>query len=274
MQTGDINRLGRRLCKEPPDPKDLERLGQLQDEHLGALELADARLKEMGLVSGARFQNVPLTVTNRLKRDRRIIEKLARPNPGIGPTRLSTMQDIVGFRLVGQMTLRQQDRLSEALRDAFEGHVRDRRAEPSHGYRAMHVVAKVDGFSIEIQVRTTLQDYWAQRMEALSRRWGREIQYGEPVEGTALATITARTEALDKFLEVAGAIAKYEETLDIVLADFEDVGGRLHLRQGSRGFSDADWQRRSSELAAHSKELVDMARHAEELIAAADEIGD
>jgi ppGpp synthetase/RelA/SpoT-type nucleotidyltranferase len=46
----------------------------------------------------------------------------------------------------------------------FEGAVDidDRREKPSHGYRAVHVIPRVDAHSIEIQVRTPLQDIWAQ----------------------------------------------------------------------------------------------------------------
>jgi ppGpp synthetase/RelA/SpoT-type nucleotidyltranferase len=32
----------------------------------------------------------------------------------------------------------------------------DRRINPSHGYRAVHIIAKVSGMPIEIQVRTSL----------------------------------------------------------------------------------------------------------------------
>jgi hypothetical protein len=36
----------------------------------------------------------------------------------------------------------------------------------------------VDGFIVEIQVRTTLQDLWAQAVERLADEVGREIRYG------------------------------------------------------------------------------------------------
>ena len=38
----------------------------------------------------------------------------------------------------------------------------------------------VDGVSIEIQIRTLLQHLWADLMERLADRLGRQIRYGEP----------------------------------------------------------------------------------------------
>lgn len=54
----------------------------------------------------------------------------------------------------------------------------DRRARPSHHYRAMHVIVEIDGYSVEVQIRTTLQNKWAQLVEALSDRFHPEIKYG------------------------------------------------------------------------------------------------
>lgn len=58
----------------------------------------------------------------------------------------------------------------------------DRRANPSWGNRAVHVIATVNGKPVEIQVRTKLQDLWAQAMEKLADVWGRGIRYGEAPE--------------------------------------------------------------------------------------------
>jgi ppGpp synthetase/RelA/SpoT-type nucleotidyltranferase len=41
------------------------------------------------------------------------------------------------------------------------------------------VIPRVDGHPIEIQVRTPLQDLWAQTIERLADRVGRAIRYGE-----------------------------------------------------------------------------------------------
>jgi hypothetical protein len=58
----------------------------------------------------------------------------------------------------------------------------DRRKDPRFGYRGMHLVVHVDGLPVEIQIRTELQDSWAQIFERLGDRWGRGIRYGQDPE--------------------------------------------------------------------------------------------
>ena len=54
----------------------------------------------------------------------------------------------------------------------------DLRVHPSHGYRAVHIIVRIDGLPIEIQVRTRLQDSWAQLSEVLSDKIERSLKYG------------------------------------------------------------------------------------------------
>lgn len=54
----------------------------------------------------------------------------------------------------------------------------DRRGQPSHGYRAVHVVVTNEGRQIEIQVRTQLQHLWAELSEKLSDKVDPRIKYG------------------------------------------------------------------------------------------------
>src|SRR5438045_883680 len=56
--------------------------------------------------------------------------------------------------------------------------VDDRRRHPSYSYRAVHVIVSIDDHLVEIQVRTPLQDLWAQAMERLGDRLGRAIRHG------------------------------------------------------------------------------------------------
>lgn len=104
----------------------------------------------MGEVERILRDELSLKATSRLKTTNTIIDKLARQT-----TRLSKMQDIAGLRIVSDMTLTLQDELVKALQDGFpNAEVVDRRLRPSHGYRAVHFVPDVDGFPVEIQVRT------------------------------------------------------------------------------------------------------------------------
>jgi len=54
----------------------------------------------------------------------------------------------------------------------------DRRVIPSHSYRADHIIVEVSGRLVEIQVRTTLQNLWADLSERLADRFDPAIKYG------------------------------------------------------------------------------------------------
>ena len=66
-----------------------------------------------------------------------------------------------------------------ALQQAFPGaKLVDRRERPSHGYRAVHLIVRSHGKLVEIQVRTWLQDLWAQLSEKLADEFDPAIKYG------------------------------------------------------------------------------------------------
>jgi putative GTP pyrophosphokinase len=102
-----------------------------------------------------------------------IIEKLRRET-----IRLSQIQDIAGCRVVVADTF-QQILVVMGLTDVFLGAtVIDRRARSSHGYRAVHVVATVDDRPVEIQVRTEMQQRWAELSEKFADVVDPAIKYG------------------------------------------------------------------------------------------------
>jgi ppGpp synthetase/RelA/SpoT-type nucleotidyltranferase len=120
-------------------------------------------------------EGIGVESTARLKTVNTLVEKLCREK-----TRLAEMQDIAGLRIVRAMTLAEQDALTQSVAELFPGaKVHDRRATPSHGYRAVHVIATVEGCPVEIQIRTEMQDGWAQAMERMADEVGRGIRYGE-----------------------------------------------------------------------------------------------
>jgi len=101
-----------------------------------------------------------------------IVDKLQRES-----IRLTQMQDIAGCRLVVPR-IGTQDRVVQLLSKRLGAAIVDRRKRPSHGYRAVHVIATVDSKAIEIQVRTTLQHLWAEFSEKLSDVVDPAIKYG------------------------------------------------------------------------------------------------
>ena len=107
------------------------------------------------------------------KSTKAIIDKLRRES-----IRLSQIQDIAGCRVIVE-SIAEQDRIVAELTRAMPKHiVLDRRERPSHGYRAVHVVADVAGQPVEVQVRTRPQHVWAELSEKLADRRGSALKYG------------------------------------------------------------------------------------------------
>lgn len=165
LSKSQLERLGRRLRKaDVPSEEDLQLLEQFRAAHDTPMAAVEDALRRLGVVP-----------TSRLKTTETIIEKLAREK-----TRLGSMHDIAGLRIVENLSLGAQDELVDMIvAELGGGDVIDRRARPSHGYRAVHVVAASMGCFVEIQVRTLLQNLWAQIMESLGDRIGRGVRYGE-----------------------------------------------------------------------------------------------
>ncbi|MCC6385909.1 MAG: RelA/SpoT domain-containing protein [Dehalococcoidia bacterium] len=141
----------------------------LHDELLAAVV---ERLHDLDAPNGT-----PLVPTSRLKTRETLLEKLRRER-----TRLSTVHDVAGARVVIEGSRQDQDAVADEVVHLLPatGKIVDRRANPSQGYRAVHVVAHVDGRWIEVQVRTRLQHLWAETFERLADQFGRRMRY-EPV---------------------------------------------------------------------------------------------
>jgi ppGpp synthetase/RelA/SpoT-type nucleotidyltranferase len=73
----------------------------------------------------------------------------------------------------------EQDRVVVSLIELFrDNNIVDRRQTPSHGYRAVHVITRVNNKWVEIQIRTALQQLWAELSEKLSDLIDPAIKYG------------------------------------------------------------------------------------------------
>lgn len=106
----------------------------------------------------------------RLKTLESTIAKLRR-----GTFRLSQIQDIAGIRVV-VTDLETQDRTAASLEQTFTvARTIDYRDRPQNGYRAVHRF-------VEIQVRTTGQDLWANLCEEAANLVDLGIKYGEGPE--------------------------------------------------------------------------------------------
>jgi ppGpp synthetase/RelA/SpoT-type nucleotidyltranferase len=168
----EFDRLGDRLVAlGSPSDTDLADLYRALAAYAHVLEQVKVHLRDLGFAP-----------TIRLKTTQTIREKLRR-TPGMD---LSRMQDLAGARITVQ-NLAAQDEAKGKISEFYTAQgcrwrEIDRRKEPSFGYRAMHLVVFVDELPVEIQIRTELQDSWAQIVESLGGRWGRGIRYGQDPE--------------------------------------------------------------------------------------------
>jgi ppGpp synthetase/RelA/SpoT-type nucleotidyltranferase len=160
-----VDRLGERLRHHQPDAPDLRLLDSFRRTFLPAYKHVIRVIRDR---SGLEPTGRPAKSTTS------IIDKLRRES-----VRLSQMQDIAGCRTIVEDSL-EQDSLVEILVHEFEEViVVNRRLHPSHGYRAVHLVATVERRIVEIQIRTRVQHAWAELSEKLSDRFDPRIKYGE-----------------------------------------------------------------------------------------------
>lgn len=217
------DRLGERLRKsEVPSDEDLAAYEEMVQERYGEkIQVVITSLEGAGFSLTTRFPKTAGTLIEKLKRDR---------------TRLSTVQDVAGARIVCEGGRPAQDEAVERILGALEGiadcTIRDRRDEPSFGYRAVHVIAEIDGILIEIQVRTDLQDQWANLMEKFADIFGRQVRYGSPPDDPdapihpAVSGLTPRSlyEGLLDRADHTDRIEFLEAEVSEVTLDLEEVG--------------------------------------------------
>jgi putative GTP pyrophosphokinase len=183
-----LTKLGERLRSAPLCEADLRLLDEYRRSFGPASEQVLAVLREA--------LDVPVTVRG-AKSTQAIVEKLRRQS-----CRLGQIQDIAGCRLVVP-SVRVQDGVVVTLLERLPGAVlHDRRESPSHGYRAVHVVARMHERCVEIQVRTELQHQWASLSELLADIYGIEVKYGGgPTDVQSLLGTVSRSIADVEFRE-------------------------------------------------------------------------
>jgi ppGpp synthetase/RelA/SpoT-type nucleotidyltranferase len=202
-----IDRLGRRLRSgDTISDDDVALLEAFRERHQRVLFEVDRRLRD----------ELGLEATTRVKTVNTLIEKLQRESH----LALSSVQDIAGARVVVPNGIGQFE-VATSIESAFGGRISERRAATSAGYSALHVLARIEGCHVEIQVRTELQDAWANLFEGLADRWGRQIRYGgdpdDPgriLEGDVGQTRAALIADLQKAGEAIEEVAALERDLE------------------------------------------------------------
>lgn len=134
-------------------------------------------------------------------------------------TSLKSVYDVAGVRVVVAGGRNEQDLVVGRVADAFRGRgditYRDRRREPTFGYRAVHCIVEHGGLPVEVQIRTPMQHSWAEVVESLGDKWGRGIRYGEdppaPLTPCVAGGELTRGQLWLECLDVSDAIDAIEE---------------------------------------------------------------
>lgn len=217
MSRSALDRLGKRLAAEGEiADADYDLLLEVLTAYQQALQEAQERLHRLGY-----------SPTSRTKTTGVLVDKLRREHSS-----LKSVQDIAGTRIICADRDEQNDIVQSVVTCFADGgrepKVKDRRDEPSHGYRAVHVVVTVQDLPVEIQIRTERQDTWAQIVESLGDRWGRQIRYGEgPAEPdrpimpgmsvtraelwTLVQGMSDRTDAVERWQQSVMKIVRFHE---------------------------------------------------------------
>jgi hypothetical protein len=127
------------------------------------------------------LDGMPALLSARAKRTDTIIRKLRRE----GTMQLTTMADIVGFRIVVDCIATQRLVIDRMLKDLPVQKTQDYLIEPKKtGYRGVHIVfavkqhlpdvSEATNFTCEIQIRTVLQHLWSTESES----FGEQVKEG------------------------------------------------------------------------------------------------
>lgn len=229
MNKSQVDGLGERLRGGTLEERDLRELSEYRQTFALAYHAVLESIREgLGLVPTGRPS----------KSTTAIIEKLRRES-----IRLSQIQDIAGVRLVVPR-IEHQEHVVTRLTEAFDRTaVIDRRTRPSHGYRAVHVIAFVDDVPVELQVRTELQHRWAELSEKMSDVFDPGIKYGGGSESvrarlTAASQVIADNEAIQRRVLALQSRAIEDPSLDTEMRR-EIEGIRLDNEISTATFADA-----------------------------------
>jgi putative GTP pyrophosphokinase len=208
LSSAAVDQLGLRL-REALTIEDLHLLDQYRREFRDEYDAVVYKIRTAWCieVSGRPAKSTP-AIVGKLKRS---------------TMRLSQMQDIAGCRIVVK-DIAVQDALVDQLITLFPSDIIDRRAHPSHGYRAVHVVVINAKRCVEIQVRTQLQHLWAELSEKSSDIFGVETKYGggdnQIRHGLNVAsTVVAAIEEIESEPSLATEVAQLRLQVECVLSD-------------------------------------------------------
>lgn len=164
----DLNALGRRLAAGPTDA-DLAGYRDYRRTFRDSLKAVEAELRNIAPGVHA------LQVTARRKNVNSVIPKLSRKQDVL----LAEMQDIAGARIVVPSLIEVEEVYAQIPAEQVEWESDYREHAVKHGYRALHVVLRPGpGKLVELQIRTQVQNEWANTSEFLAHRFGLPVKSG------------------------------------------------------------------------------------------------
>ena len=218
-----IDRLGDRLKKGDITDDDLRLLDTYRRSFSEAYEIVVGCIRdEMAMEPTGRRAKSTSSISDKLRRE---------------SIRLTQIQDIAGCRLIVS-NIAAQENVLESLKGIFENvTVVDRRKQPSHGYRAVHAIVSYSGKVVKIQIRTVLQQLWAEMSEKFSDVVEPAIKYGGGDENiqellSEMSILVDRPEAFEVKLEAEytkSADDKYRQTAIVLTqVDFTNLKQETH----------------------------------------------
>lgn len=177
-----IDRAGNALAKEKfKTYEEWEAADKIFDEFRQA-HLQPLTSTTIAIQNWFRADNASYIIVQRLKRKPQILKKLRRLNTRL--TQLTQLQDIGGLRIIVDQNS-DVDRLIEYITDKLKRQTSivikrtvdyRKKGRDDSGYRAAHIIMEKDGVSLELQIRSRIQHYWAELIERTSVIYGYVIK--------------------------------------------------------------------------------------------------
>ena len=173
LSNSEIDQLGDRLRNNCIEDGDLEKLDKFRQTY-SDIDAQVYKFIEDTLKTSV--DKLEPAITKRKRKTRQsIVDKLYRQKK----LRLSQMQDIAGCRIVVRGGTQAACQANKQLINAFEEKQLKIQSKPRNkdGYRAIHLIVKINKKSYEIQLRTLAQDVFANLVERLSDK-DNTLKYG------------------------------------------------------------------------------------------------
>lgn len=210
---------------------------------LSAVIEASANVVRQRLHQAARFKTLESTAA-----------KLRR-----GSSRLSQIQDIAGLRFVVKGTAEQGEAVASLIAAFPNCRVTDYRKAPQNGYRAVHIITPQElGRRVEIQLRTDVENVWANTSELAAAVAGMDVKYGG-----GPAPIRA---SLDRLSQLVAAIDGGRAAAQAALQQMHAAatamtgGGDPTSLQRDASMAVDDWEASSAAMQSEAAELLRMLR--------------